>query len=174
MDYPPAPVLDDREIRMLAPQSRGHVEARDRDRGDEEEREQRLLFVISADARRRCSLPMRYDPEDEADRQGRSARPGRDRRTRTRWWPNQNHSEPPSLCFTLSHSPASEPRTTTSSAPKSTFTPSRWPLRSALAHGGRDVQAGGQPGGRDPEDPDLCVPRSRRRCTGGPARAGIP
>ncbi len=46
--------------------------------------------------------------------------------------------------MTLSHSPASEPSTTTSSAPNSTFTPRRW-NRGSTPLTAADVEAGGQP-----------------------------
>ena len=46
-------------------------------------------------------------------------------------WPNQYHSSPGSICFTLSHSPAIDPRTTTSKAPNNTLTPARWKRGSA-------------------------------------------
>ena len=65
---------------------------------------------------------------------------------------------PVSLCWTLSHSPASEPTTTSSRAPKRTFTPKRCPFSSTAADGGGDIQSGRQPRGGDPEDPELDVP----------------
>ena len=106
---------------------------------------------------------MRTSHRSRARRAARSARRGRGRCTRSRCGRTRTTASPGSICFTLSHWPAIEPTTTTSSAPNSTLTPRRWKLRLAPPTAGRDVEARREPGGRDPEDAELRVPGPRDR-----------
>ena len=157
VDHPPAPVFDDRQVRVLSPRQTRAVEQADGAGGEQEEHEQTALFA--GDFERRARWP---GPPGTARSTGRrtaeSASRGRDRRTRSPDGPRGTRWRRESLFWTLIHSPASEPTTITSRAPNRTFTPRRLELRFLAADQRADEQAGGQPGGGDPEDADLHVP----------------
>ena len=61
----------------------------------------------------------------------------------------------------LSHSPVSDPTTTTSSATNRTLTPRRLAFRLVPLTSGPMNKPGRQPSRGDPEEPDLHVPRAR-------------
>ena len=79
------------------------------------------------------------------------------------WWPNQKLCSRPSFCITASHWPANEPTTMTSRQTSRKFTPSALVLRLMAGDRGRDVEAGAEPGRRDPQHRELRVPGARER-----------
>ena len=129
--HPPAPVLDDRQVRVLARRQARAVED-----GDGRRRRSGTAPAAAA-ARRGCRSAGRQrpdhqeQPEEQARRAARSARRGPGRRTRSPGGRSRTQASSPSSCCGRSATrPASEPTTTTSSAPNRTLTPSRWPVGS--------------------------------------------
>ena len=160
VDHPPAPVFDDRQMRVLSPRQARAVEQPDGAGGEQEEPEQAALLAGCLQAPDESRAPP-GTARAAVRRTAGSASRGPDRRIRspdgprgTRW-----RRRACSGCSAIRRS--SSPTTITSSAPNSTWTPERLELRLLAADQRPDEQAGGQPRRGDPEDAELHVPGAR-------------
>ena len=160
--HPPAPVLDHRQVRVLAPHQAGAVEQADRDGGQEQQADDRATSrpcgAAPATARGRPA-----SARASGRRTGTSARSGRCRRIPSPGGRTRNCCARPSFCITANHWPANAPTTMISRQTNRKLTPSALELRLVPGDRRRDVQAGAEPGGGDPQHRQLRVPGARQR-----------
>ena len=83
VDHPPAPVFDDRQVRVLAPGQARAVEQADGAGGDSSKSHSSCCCSPGFLQGRTQHADHQEQPEQQADEQQRSARPGPDRHTRS-------------------------------------------------------------------------------------------
>ena len=112
---PPAPVLDHRQVRVLAPHQPRAVEQPDGDGRQEQQADDRRRFVACASAP--ATARGRPAPATACRPMNRNICQKRPMSMYSQpWWPNQKLCARPSFCITANHWPANAPTTMTTQA----------------------------------------------------------
>ena len=152
------------EVRVPAPHQAGAVEEGDGGGGDQEQAEQAGGCSPGLRKAGHKRADHQAEPEEQADEQEDLPEAAEVDVLVALGGRTRSSCRAPCVCCMPSHSPASEPTTMMSRQTKRKLTPDAlvacgsWPETA-----GRDEQAGGQPGGGDPEDAELRVPGARHR-----------
>jgi hypothetical protein len=160
MDHPPTPILDDGQGRVLPPHKPRAVKERDGRRGEDEQAEERSLLVGSPQGRK-DGPDHQEQPQEQSPKS--AACQTRPRSTYSYpWCPHRNEALAlENLWNTLAHSPASDPTTTRTSAPKRAHTPMACPFGSPPPTTGPMKRPEANQARGDPEEAQLNVPSPR-------------